>query len=73
MEDQAKDAELVFGGMRALSCARDVLTIQIPKEIKQVLMGHKFPKRKGVDERPTRRACILEKRAAVVTDGGLRL
>jgi len=56
MEDQAKDAALVFGGMRDLLCARDVLTIQILREIKQVPMLQKFPKREGEDERPTRKA-----------------
>ena len=65
MEDQAKNAALVFGGMRGLLCARDALTIQIPEEIKQVLMVHKFPKRKGENKRPSRRACILVKTAAV--------
>jgi len=34
MEGQAKDAEVVFGGMRDLLCARAVLTIQIQRERK---------------------------------------
>ena len=65
MEDQARNAALVFGGMRGLLCARDALTIQILEEIKQVPMVHKFPKRKSENKRPSLNACILEKIAAV--------
>jgi hypothetical protein len=32
MEGRVKDAVVVFGGMRDLLCARDVLTIQTQKE-----------------------------------------
>jgi hypothetical protein len=73
MEGRAKDAEVVSGGTRDLLCAKGVQTIQILKEIKQVRMFHKFPKRRGEDELPTGRATAGRRGRSSIADCGLRI